>query len=129
MVPRAPTHDLTRAQAVLRTRRRIAFAASGCATSPAGPALSQGREGRGTAARRLGRSGRVDGILGEVREDLVRVLLLNERLLDQTLRFREAQLLGPGEQGAVAGDLVMLDRLSRRDQARIRSLAALELLE
>jgi hypothetical protein len=53
MVPRAPTHDLTRAQAVLRTRRRIAFAASGCATSPAGPALSQGREGRGTAARRV----------------------------------------------------------------------------
>src|SRR3954469_6454690 len=74
-------------------------------------------------------SGRGDGILGEVREDLVRVLLLNQRLLDQTLRFREPQLLGPGEQGAVAGDLVMLHRLSRRDQARIRSLAALELLE
>src|SRR3954464_5423115 len=74
-------------------------------------------------------SRRVDGILGEVREDLVRVLLLNERLLDQTLRFREAQLLGPGEQAAVAGDLVLLDRLSRRDQARIRSLAGKELLE
>src|SRR3954470_16166604 len=74
-------------------------------------------------------SGRVDGILGEVGEDLVRVLLLNERLLDQTLRFREAQLLGPREQGAVAGDLVMLHRLSRRDQTGIRSLAVPELLE
>ena len=39
------------------------------------------------------RSVHVDGILGQVGEDLVRVLLLNERLLDQTLRFREAQLL------------------------------------
>jgi len=60
-------------------------------------------------------SSRVDRVLSQVGEDLVCVLLLNERLLEQTLRFREAQLLGPGEQGAVAGDLVMLDRLSRRD--------------
>src|SRR3954471_547646 len=74
-------------------------------------------------------SGRVDGILGQVGEQLVGVLLLNERLLDQTLGFREPQLLGPGEQGAVAGDLVMLHRLSRCNQTRIRSLAALELLE
>src|SRR3954451_5035038 len=74
-------------------------------------------------------SRRVDGILSEVGEDLVRVLFLNEGLLDQTLRFREAQLLGPGEQTAVAGDLVMIHRLSGRNQARIRRLAALELLE
>src|SRR5215218_10876464 len=74
-------------------------------------------------------SGRVDRILGQVGEDLVRVLLLNERLLDQTLRFREAQLLGPGEQGAVAGDLVVLHRLSGGNQTRIRRLAALELLQ
>src|SRR5215207_10004663 len=71
----------------------------------------------------------VDGILSQVGEQLVRVLLLNERLLEQTLRFREPQLLGPGEQGAVAGDLVMLHRLSRRNQTRIRSLAALERLQ
>src|SRR3982751_3296658 len=51
-------------------------------------------------------SSRVDGVLGEFGEQLVRVLLLNERLLEQTLGFREPQLLGPGEQGAVAGDLV-----------------------
>src|SRR5215211_6687732 len=71
-------------------------------------------------------SSRVDGVLGQVGEQLVRVLLLNERLLDQPLRFREAQLLGPGEQGAVAGDLVMLHRLSRRNQTSIESLPALE---
>src|SRR3954469_11607667 len=55
---RAPTHDLTRAYAVLRTRRRIAAAEPGWATSPAGLAdLSRGREkreggasGDGTAA-------------------------------------------------------------------------------
>src|SRR3954464_5893178 len=64
-------------------------------------------------------SGRVDGILGEAGEELVRVLFLNERLLDQTPRFREAQLLGPREQDAVAGDLVMLRRLSGRNQTRI----------
>src|SRR3954470_12133065 len=54
----APTHELTRAHAVLRTRRRIAAAEPGWATSPAGLAeLSRGREereggasGDGTAA-------------------------------------------------------------------------------
>src|SRR5215207_5430747 len=55
---RAPNHKLTRAHAVLRTRRRIAAAEPGWATSPAGLAdLSRGREeregggsGDGTAA-------------------------------------------------------------------------------
>src|SRR3954468_2519842 len=74
-------------------------------------------------------SGRVDRVLSQVGEQLVRVLLLNERLLEEALRFREAQLLGPGQQGAVPGDLVVLDGLSCRDQARIRSLPALERLQ
>src|SRR5215203_6037129 len=86
-------------------------------------------EGRPHPTGDLSRGSGVDGILSQVGEDLVRILLLNERLLDKTLRFREAQLLGPGEQGAVARDLVMLYRLSRRDDARIRSLAALERLQ
>src|SRR3954470_8347542 len=48
---RAPTHDLTRAHAVLRTRRRIAAADPSWATSPAGLAvLSQGRAERGGGA-------------------------------------------------------------------------------
>src|SRR5919112_4287099 len=42
---RTPTHELTRAHAVLRTRRRIAAAEPGWATSPSGlVALSGGRE-------------------------------------------------------------------------------------
>src|SRR3954453_3658506 len=46
MDKRAPTHELTRAHAVLRTRRRIAAAEPGWATSPVGlAALSKGRGG------------------------------------------------------------------------------------
>src|SRR5215210_1228548 len=44
MDQRAPTHELTRAHAMLRTRRRIAAADPGWATSPSGlSALSSGR--------------------------------------------------------------------------------------
>ncbi len=51
---RAPIHDLTRAHAVLRTRRSIAAAEPSWATSPAGLAdLSRGRTGEGR--RRFGR--------------------------------------------------------------------------
>src|SRR3954470_9757944 len=46
MDQRAPTHELTRAHAVLRTRRRIAAAEPCWAMSPSGLAdLSKGREG------------------------------------------------------------------------------------
>src|SRR5215210_1223972 len=45
MDQRAPTHELTRAHAVLRTRRRIAAAEPDWATSPSGlAALSKRRE-------------------------------------------------------------------------------------
>src|SRR3954447_8303665 len=52
---RAPIHDLTRAHAVLRTRRSIAAAEPSGATSPAGLAdLSQGRTERGGGASGAG---------------------------------------------------------------------------
>src|SRR4051812_36336765 len=52
---RAPIHDLTRAHAVLRTRRRIAAAEPSGATSPAGlAALSHGRTERGGGASGAG---------------------------------------------------------------------------
>jgi hypothetical protein len=44
---RAPTHELTRARAVLRTRRRIADAKPGWALSAAGLASLRGRGGQG----------------------------------------------------------------------------------
>src|SRR5215212_5663659 len=48
---RAPTHELTRAHAALRARRRIAAAEPGWATSLTGlAALSQGREEDGEGA-------------------------------------------------------------------------------
>src|SRR3954453_17907657 len=51
MDQRAPTHALTRAHAVLRTRRRIAAAEPGWAVSASGlAALSQGREEDGEGA-------------------------------------------------------------------------------
>ena len=51
MDQRAPTHELTRAHAVLRTRRRIAAAEAGWAVSASGlAALSLGREGEGGSA-------------------------------------------------------------------------------
>lgn len=43
---RAPTHELTQAHAVLRTRRRIADAAPGWALSPSGLDSLRGRKGR-----------------------------------------------------------------------------------
>src|SRR4051794_1521218 len=62
---RAPTHDLTRAHAVLRTRRRIAAADPSWATSPAGLAvLSQGRAERGGGA-----SGDGTAVIDEPTED------------------------------------------------------------
>src|SRR3954449_6692974 len=58
MDQRAPTHELTRAHAMLRSRRRIAAADPGWATSP--PPLRQGERARsripGRPARDLPRS-------------------------------------------------------------------------
>ena len=53
---RAPTHELTRAHAVLRTRRRIAEAKPDWALSPAGLASLRGRGGQGD-----GEEGRATG--------------------------------------------------------------------
>ena len=48
---RTPTHELTRAHAVLRARRRIATGAPGWALSPAGIETLRGRAGRADATR------------------------------------------------------------------------------
>ena len=51
---RAPTHELTRAHAILRARRRVADAAPGWALSPAGLAALRGRGGGRNACRGRG---------------------------------------------------------------------------
>jgi hypothetical protein len=68
-------------------------------------------------------------VLGQVREDLISVLFLDQGLLDEPLSLREAELLGPREQGALAGDLIVLDRLGSRNQPSIQSLAVLSVPE
>ena len=55
---RAPTHELTRAHAVLRTRRRIAEAKPDWALSPAGLASLRGRGERATGG---GKGNRKEG--------------------------------------------------------------------
>jgi hypothetical protein len=55
----------------------------------------------------------VDGVFGQLRQELVRALLLGQGLLEKILDVGEAELIGPGEKRAVASDLVVLDRLRR----------------
>ena len=64
---RAPTHELTRAHAVLRTRRRIALAKPDWALSPGGLASLRGRGGQGD--REEGRVGDETGDRKNERED------------------------------------------------------------
>ncbi|MCP9630030.1 RHE_PE00001 family protein [Rhodopseudomonas palustris] len=67
---RAPTHELTRAHAVLRTRRRIAAANPDWALSAAGLAGLRGRGGQGDReAERLNRSEEEDEARGPEDED------------------------------------------------------------
>ncbi|MEQ1945236.1 RHE_PE00001 family protein [Mesorhizobium sp. VNQ89] len=67
---RAPTHELTRAHAVLRTRRRIAAAKPDWALSAAGLAGLRGRGGQGDReAERVNRNGEEDEARGSEDED------------------------------------------------------------
>ncbi len=67
---RAPTHELTRAHAVLRTRRRIAAAKPDWALSAAGLAGLRGRGGQGDReAERVNRNGEEDKARGPEDED------------------------------------------------------------
>ena len=64
---RAPTHELTRAHAVLRTRRRVAEAKPDWALSPAGLASLRGRGGQGDGVE--GKGVRKEGKGSHVGED------------------------------------------------------------
>ena len=50
-------------------------------------------------------------------ELLVGGLLFLERLLEQCHRLGETEFIGPGDERAIAGDLVVLNRIARRNQA------------
>src|SRR4051812_2663343 len=80
-------------------------------------------------ARSLSGRGRgIDRLLGEFRQQLVGVLFLDERLLEERRRVVHPELLRPSEERAVARDLVVLDGLRRGDQAGVERLSAFELL-
>src|SRR4029079_3820345 len=61
----------------------------------------------------------VDAAFGERRQLLVRRLLLVQRLLQQLDGIGVPHRLGPGDQRAVGGHLVVLGALAGRDQAGV----------
>src|SRR4051794_36920743 len=77
----------------------------------------------------LGLSLLIDHRLGELGERLIGRLFLVKRLLEELRGVAQVELLGPGAQRAIAGNLVMLDRLRRRDKTGIERGRALELLD
>src|SRR4051812_44741601 len=64
----------------------------------------------------------VDRAFRELGQQFVCLLLLRERLLEQVENVLVAELLGPGAEAAVGGDLVVLDLLGRGDQARVHDV-------
>jgi len=66
-------------------------------------------------AFRVGRS------LAELGQQLVSLQLFLQIGVKERHRVYQAELAGPGLQGAVTRDLVMLDRLRRRNKAGVQS--------
>ena len=80
--------------------------------------ISSGREAMSNIRKRsLGRLGGlrllVDHRLGKLGQRLIGRFFLVEGLLQKLRRIVQTEFLGPGAQRAVAGDLVVLDRLGR----------------
>jgi hypothetical protein len=65
---------------------------------------------------------------GKLRQLGVGGFFFGERRFKQRNRVGQSELVGPGDQRAVAGDLVVLDGLCRGDEASVQSGRALELL-
>src|SRR5205823_10416039 len=81
----------------------------------------------GTAAvgRRL--RARIDLAFGDGGELGVGRLLFLQVLAQDLCALALAELVGPGHQGAVARDLVVLDRLSKRDNGSVQDVLVLDL--
>src|SRR5262245_56720248 len=75
--------------------------------------------------RRTGKSGAVQiGLpLGQLGQSSIRLLLLQQGLIEQLRCVVQASKLGPAAQSAIAGDLIVLDGLGSSDQACIESRA------
>src|SRR6478609_237699 len=97
----------------------------------------RGLPGRGARCHAMCGSGRLAVFLfrlevdhggGELGQRVIGRLFLVQRRLQQPCGVLHAELLGPGAQGAVAGDLVVLDRLRGCEQAGVERRRVLELL-
>src|SRR3954466_16271403 len=74
---------------------------------------------------RLGLSLLIDHRLGELGERIIGRLFLVARLLEELRGVAQVELLALGAQRAIAGNLVVLDRLRRRDKTGIAQRVAL----
>src|SRR5579871_3403811 len=70
----------------------------------------------------------VDAAGGDLGQKPVGLDLFLQRLVEEPRGVIEAELLRPGLERAVAGHLVVLNRLSRRGETGVERLGALEIL-
>src|SRR4029453_15061923 len=64
----------------------------------------------------------IESLLGKLSELLIGVIFLLECLMQQSRRVVQPELFRPSNQGSIAGDLVMLDRLRIGDHAGIEHI-------
>jgi hypothetical protein len=76
--------------------------------------------------RRSGRRFSVGGALRDLRQQLIGMFLFLEIMLKEPGGVVLAELIGPGDQRTIAGDLVMFDSLSRTDDAGIEDNVVLD---
>ncbi|MFC6490858.1 RHE_PE00001 family protein, partial [Nitratireductor sp. GCM10026969] len=100
MDARAPTHEVTRAHDVLRTRRRIADRAPGWALSPGGLAALRRREGEGGAAPAVPKAEFAEGDADTLGAEVAENDALAEELaeIDAVLARAGQTLAGAGQE-------------------------------
>ncbi|SCM77066.1 hypothetical protein KL86PLE_40871 [uncultured Pleomorphomonas sp.] len=105
---------------------------------PSAPARAARGRGTGASRQETELTGRASGgfygrlvgrTFGDLRQAGIGGLFLGEGLLQELGRLLLADQFGPAAHGAVAGDLVVLDRLGGGDQAGVDGLRAGKFLE
>src|SRR5687767_5017454 len=82
-----------------------------------------------TIVARLSGSFAIDIGFGDFGQEFVRLLLLLEGLFENGLGIAEAQLPRPGNESAIARDLIMLDRLGGSEKAGIAHFRILDVFK
>src|SRR5216684_5469467 len=111
-----------------RSPRRVPRACAG--SSPASVSKAwRAAAGAGARSIRSTRGHDVDLALGHVGELLVGRLLFLQGLLEDLGAVITPELLGPGDQGAIARDLIVLDGLRRGDHGRIENVLVVDVAD